>query len=92
MLWKRYALYRNWNGRIYINKAAKDYPAEKAGLKVGDIIVKIDETQIQTPYDLLAQILRHNVGEVIVIKFYRDGIYKTVDLKLVETPLAKNTD
>ncbi len=69
---------------VYINNVIEGYPAEKAGMKKGDIIVEFDGIAVKTPYELLAQILRHNVGDVVQIKIYRDGDYQTISLELVE--------
>ena len=69
---------------VYVNNVIKGYSAEKAGIKKGDIIVEFDGVAIKTPYELLARILRHNVGDEIQIKIYRDGDYQTVSLELVE--------
>jgi serine protease Do len=69
---------------VYVNNVIKGYSAEKAGIKKGDIIVEFDGVAVKTPYELLARILRHNVGDEIQIKIYRDGDYQTVRLELVE--------
>jgi len=73
---------------VYVNNVIKGYSAEKAGIKKGDIIVEFDGVAVKTPYELLARILRHNVGDEIQIKIYRDGDYQTASLELVE---KKNT-
>jgi len=69
---------------VYINDVVKGYSAGKAGIKKGDIIVEFDGIAVKTPYELLAQILRHDVGDVVQIKIYRDGDYQTISLELVE--------
>jgi serine protease Do len=69
---------------VYVNNVIKGYSAEKAVIKKGDIIVEFDGVAVKTPYELLARILRHNVGDEIQIKIYRDGDYQTVRLELVE--------
>ena len=69
---------------VYVSNVMKGYSAEKAGIKKGDIIVEFDGVAVKTPYELLARILRHNVGDAVQIKIYRDGDYQTVSLELVE--------
>jgi len=71
---------------VYISSVMKGYPAEEAGVKSGDIIVEFNGVEVKTPYELLAQILRHNVGDGIELKIYRDGGYLTLRLTLVEAP------
>ncbi|NKQ39368.1 MAG: PDZ domain-containing protein, partial [Methanosarcinales archaeon] len=47
--------------------------AEKAGIKDGDIILKINQEKI-TPQNLLAQIIiRYNPGDKITLTILRDG-------------------
>jgi S1-C subfamily serine protease len=71
---------------VYINSVIKGYPAEKAGIKAGDVIVEMDNIKVKNPFELFAQILRHNVEDKITVKLYRNGEYLTSTLELVETP------
>lgn len=71
---------------VYINSVTQGYPAEKAGIKAGDVIVEMDNIKVSNPYELFAQILRHSVGDKVTVKIYRNGEYLTVTLKLVEAP------
>jgi len=74
---------------VYINDAPEGYPASEAGIKTGDIISKFDGVEVKTSYELFAQILRHDVGDVVEVEIYRDGEYLTVTLKLVENPVTQ---
>ncbi len=69
---------------VYIKSVLDGYPADEAGIKSGDIIVEFDEVKILTPYMFFAQILRHNVGDIVRLKIYREGEYITKELALVE--------
>jgi len=77
---------------VYIGNVAEGYPAEKAGIKAGDIITEFDGVEVKTFSELYAQILRHNVGDSVNIKIYRDGEYLNITLELVESPLTKKVD
>ncbi len=55
-----------------------DTPAEKVGLKSGDIIVGIDETMIHDLSGYSDSLKKLNVGDRVVIRFVRDGIERTV--------------
>jgi len=74
---------------VYIQSVMEGYPAEGAGVIEGDVVTEIDGKAIETPYQLLAQMLRHNVGDVIELSIYRDSEYLTLSLELVETPVIK---
>lgn len=47
--------------------------AEKAGLKKGDIITKIDDSKIEDPDDLSAAIRKHKPSDKVNITYLRDG-------------------
>lgn len=74
---------------VYIQSVMEGYPAEGAGVIEGDVVTEIDGKAIETPYQLLAQMLRHNVGDVIELSIYRGSEYLTLSLELVETPVTK---
>jgi len=74
---------------VLISSVVSGQPAAMAGLMVGDIITEIDKTTIENPYQLLAQIQRHNVGDTIEITYYRNNQYFTVNLVLAEKSQPK---
>jgi serine protease Do len=76
---------------VLIKNVVTGKPAELAGLKAGDIITEIDGAVIDSPYQLLAQLLRHNVGDSVSIKYYRNNTYSTVNVDLIEKPLVEVT-
>ena len=49
-----------------------DAPAEKAGLKEGDIIVLIDSDKVESLGDYMTVLAKHNPGDVIKITVERD--------------------
>ncbi len=59
-------------------------PADKAGLKQGDIIVQIDNRKLDAENSLKKILLQHKAGDTIKIKYLRDNKEKTVSLKLGE--------
>lgn len=59
-------------------------PARDAGLIVLDIITKINDTEITTMDELLAEIRKHDVGEEIDLTVNRDG--KIMNFKAVLKP------
>lgn len=56
-----------------VTEVTKGSAAEKAGLKKGDLITRIDETKIERPEDLTATIRKHKVGDKITITYKKDG-------------------
>lgn len=70
----------------YVTSVFSGGPADKAGIKQGDIIVGIDGRQIKSMDDLIAEIRKRNVGDSMVVEFYSGRERKSVRLKLEEKP------
>jgi len=54
--------------------------AAKAGLKMGDVITKIDDTDVSTMEDLIAAKKSYSAGDTSTFTIYRDGKTQTLDL------------
>ncbi|WP_069884119.1 S1C family serine protease [Streptomyces luteocolor] len=57
-------------------------PADKAGLKPGDVITKLDDTVIDSGPTLIGQIWTHKPGDTVKITYERGGKEHTVDVTL----------
>jgi len=60
----------------------EDSAADKAGLKVGDIIVSLDEYEISNVAYLRYYLYKFNAGDKIKIKYYRNNDLKEAEVKL----------
>jgi len=69
---------------ILVKSVIKGMPAESAGIEPGDIITEFDGKAVEDPYELFAQILKHNVGDNVELKVNRDNNVITVNLTLAE--------
>jgi len=69
---------------LLITKLIEDGPAEKAGLKVGDVIVKADGKNVKSLQDLTRQIQKKEKGEEIEIEYIRNKKKNTVKVKVDE--------
>lgn len=72
---------------VYVAKVSKGTGAEKAGLKSGDIIKKLDEKNINTFADLTAYINTKRPNDDVKVGFIRDGKLLSVPVKLVKKEL-----
>ena len=59
-------------------------PAEKAGLKEGDIILEFSGEKITTDNSLSKIIMKYNPGDKITLKILRNGQEKMVEATLAE--------
>ncbi|MBC9714118.1 trypsin-like peptidase domain-containing protein [Streptomyces sp. TRM66268-LWL] len=57
-------------------------PADKAGLKPGDLITKLDDRPIDSGPTLISEIWTHKPGDTVKLTYERDGKEHTVDVVL----------
>ncbi len=69
-----------------IHDVVPNSPAEKAGLKPGDIIRKVSDHAVKSSAALRDRIATEGVGAKLEITFYRDGKEQTTNAEIVETP------
>ena len=60
----------------------KGGPAEKAGLRSGDIITEFNGREITSSDELIVAIRAQNVGDLVKITYKRDGVLKSTSLRL----------
>jgi len=65
-----------------IKEVTKGSAAEKAGLREGDIITKVDDDKIEDPEDLSDAIGDHKAGEKVSINFLRDKKQQKITVQL----------
>jgi Tol biopolymer transport system component len=61
-------------------------PAEKAGLKAGDVIVRFGEKGIENIYDYTYALQDHKPGETVDVTVLRDGKPLTLPVRLEKRP------
>ncbi len=64
------------------------YSADKAGLKEGDIITAVKDTQITSSSALIEALGNYKAGDVVTLSVYRGGERLTVDVTLDEKSAA----
>ena len=71
---------------IYVKDVETFSAAEKAGIKIGDVIVEVDGKQVKTMDELNEVKNSHQIGDEIKIKVNREGQEKELTIKLGEQP------
>jgi serine protease Do len=69
-----------------VNDVTPDSPADKAGIKVGDVIRKLDGQKVEGSDELQASIANMNPGTTANLEVFRDGKPMNVKITLGERP------
>lgn len=81
---QRYGIRVSVDTGIYVAKLSSDGPAAKAGIEVGDVIVKLENKNITTYKSFLTELYSHKAGDTISVFVNRDGNEKTIKVTLEE--------
>ena len=65
-----------------VQDVTADAPADKAGIKTHDVIVKVGDTDINDSNDLVQVISKANPGDVLTFYIYRQGQEITLDVEI----------
>jgi serine protease Do len=72
------------NNGALISEVFKGDPADKGGLKAGDLITEVNGKRIKDTHELLLTIASFHVGDKIEVKALRDGEEKTFHIIVTE--------
>lgn len=80
------------SGGAQVSDVQSDGPADKAGIKKGDVVTKLDKRPLRSYADLMAQVLKHHPGEKIPVTVkHRGGSSETVKVQLEGTQDTQQT-
>jgi len=65
---------------VLISEVMENDPADKAGLKPGDVILKVGDKEVRTPHDVQFAVLSYKPGDEIPVHIDRNGEKKTVQV------------
>ncbi|HKJ52664.1 MAG TPA: trypsin-like peptidase domain-containing protein [Gammaproteobacteria bacterium] len=63
-----------------------DSPADKAGIRAGDIVVAVDDKPVHGIRDLLDQTTRHKPGEKVTVELYRGTKNLQLEMRVSQRP------
>lgn len=69
---------------VLVEKVHTETPAEKAGIRAGDVIVKVGDRNIDTVRRLRRVLSTYDAGEQIQVELIREGTKRTVTAQLEE--------
>ncbi len=70
----------------YVVETTKGTQAEKAGLRKGDVIVRLNTTTIRSMDDLILAVRRQAVGDTVTLGLYRNGKLIELEMKVGVKP------
>ncbi len=77
------------NKGVIITNVVPGSMAYESGIEVGDIIIRIDDTEINGVRDLVKVINEHKVGDKVTIELFRGKDKIQIDTKLEKAPTAQ---
>lgn len=78
------------NQGVLVDKVLPDSPAEKAGIRGGDIVVGLNTQKIKSMDDLVGSVRSMAIGNAISVTLLRQGDRQKFELILVERPKTLN--
>ena len=71
---------------VVVQRVVPGSPADRAGLRAGDIITRIDGQPLKQEADLPKAVRQHRVGDTVTLTVERDGREQQVSVQLAERP------
>lgn len=72
------------DGGAVISAVTPGSPAEEAGLRPGDVVLRFGDRQISDANDLVSAVQQARVGETVEVEYRRNGIPRTTTVTLAE--------
>ena len=69
-----------------ITRVVDDGPSDKAGLKVDDIVIQVDEKIVTDYNSMLSEMRKKSAGDVSKLRVYREGKLTEIDVEFEEYP------
>ena len=67
---------------MLVRNVFSDSVTDLAGIKIGDIVIGLNDKEIKKQSEFALEFYKYNVGDTLNIKVLRDGVEKTIQVKL----------
>jgi membrane-associated protease RseP (regulator of RpoE activity) len=74
---------------LLVNRVFEGSPAERAGLRKGDVILRYDGRSVADPGELRSYVRDSRVGETVPVEIWRNGSRRTLDVEVGEVPASE---
>lgn len=75
-----------YSSGVLVLEVVKDSPAEKAGLKVGDVILSVQGVRVDSPDSLGYRLMTTGIGNSLVLEYFRDGKNLKTEITVLSEP------
>lgn len=79
-----YASQKGWPAGAYVAKATPGGPAEKAGIRAGDVLTKINGKEIKNSLGLTRELFKYKPGDTVTVTIFRENKTVEASVTLVE--------
>ena len=55
---------------------------QRSGLKAGDVIIRLGNTEIASENDLVVALIKNSAGQTVTLEYYRDGKKASIQVTL----------
>ena len=71
---------------IIVTRMARDGPAARAGLQVGDVVIKMDGIPTPDMAKFLTRLWTYDVDDVVELEYISEGVFAVAEVQLAERP------
>lgn len=79
-----WAAQQGWPAGAYVSEVSLGGPADRAGIRSGDVLVKINGVTIKSSLELTHELFKFKPGDTVTVTYYRSGETKEVKVTLTE--------
>jgi serine protease Do len=79
-----WAAQQGWPPGAYISQVSAGGPADRAGIRSGDVLVKINGVTLKSSLELTHELFKFKPGDSVTVSYYRNGETKEAKLTLAE--------
>lgn len=73
---------------VLVGRVEKDGPGAKAGIEVGDVIIRVGGERVDTPGEVSRAVREHRSGDVVKLELVRNRSAKTLSATLDARPVG----
>lgn len=71
---------------VVVHKVTRRSPAERAGLRAGDVLLRVGERRVSAATDVSGEVRRRRSGDELTVSFGREGVERRAAAKLEVFP------